>query len=313
MAPMRQRALFSEALKAAAADDPLLLVDVGARGGPEEPWRSLSPEVLRVVGFEPDAEECERLNAAAAPGRRFLPVALWDSERDVDVHVADVPTCSSVHPPNSELLEAYRPEHGAPRETRAVVSYPATTLDRVLAREQLKCDVLKIDTQGSEGEILRGAAEALEHDVLCAVVETWTVPVHLGQALTGDVLRLMDGAGLTLFDVSVAAAWRRPLPDGMDLNGKRQLTGLDLLFLRASRPAGPETRLLKLAAIADVFGFPDLALQLLSGSSSADAGAVRGAVIAGARTTAPAPRSFLGRVLRRAADSPEPEFAPLHS
>jgi FkbM family methyltransferase len=312
MAPMKQRALFSDAFRGAVAEDPLVLVDVGARGGMEEPWRSLPPEVLRVVGFEPDAAECERLNASALAGHRFLPVALWDSEREVEVHVAEVPTCSSVHPPNAELLSVYRSEHASPRETREVVSYPATTLDQALAGQNLACDVLKVDTQGSEGEILRGGAETIRRDVLCALVETWTVPVHSGQALTGDVLSFMADAGLTLFDVSVAAAWQRPLPEGVELDGKRQVTGLDLLFLRASRPAGAETRLLKLAAVADVFGFPDLALQLLAESSSTDARALSRAVIAGARPAAPRSAGILDRVRRRT-PSAEPEFAPLHS
>jgi FkbM family methyltransferase len=309
---MKQRALFSDAFRGAVAEDPLLLVDVGARGGMEEPWRSLPPEVLRVVGFEPDAAECDRLNASAPPGCSFLPVALWDSERDVEVHVAEVPSCSSVHPPNAELLAAYRPEHATPRETRAIASYPATTLDQAVAEHGITCDMLKVDTQGSEGEILRGGADAIGRDVLCAVVETWTVPVHSGQALTGDVLRFMADAGMTLFDVSVAAAWQRQLPDDVELEGKRQVTGLDLLFLRASRPAGAETRLLKLAAIADVFGFPDLALQLLADSSSTEARALSEAVIAGARPVERRPAGLLDR-LRRRPPPAEPEFAPLHS
>jgi FkbM family methyltransferase len=309
---MKQRALCSKAVREAVAGDPLLLIDVGARGGLEEPWRSLPPEVLRVVGFEPDREECDRLNATAAPGHRFLPVALWDSEREVEVHVARVPTCTSVHPPNTELLASYRSEHSTPRDTQRVVRYPATTLDRVVVEHDLTSDVLKVDTQGSEGEILRGGIDAIRRDVLCAVVETWTVPVHAGQALTGEVMELMAGAGLTLFDVSVAAAWQRPLPDGVEIEGKRQVTGLDLLFLRASAPEGGETRLLKLAAIADVYGFPDLALQLLGGSDSPAAAAVRAAVIDGARAAARRPVSIRDRVLRRV-PPPEPEFARLHS
>jgi FkbM family methyltransferase len=310
---MRQRAFFSNAFAEAIAADPVLLVDVGARGGVEEPWRSLPPELLNLVGFEPDRAECDRLNAAAHPGHTFLPFALWDCERDVDVHVAEVPTCSSVHPPNAELLAGYRREHAAPRETREKVTYPATTLDQAMSERGLTCDVLKVDTQGSEGEILRGGAETIARDVLCAVVETWTVPVHAGQALTGDVLRFMANAGLELFDTSVAAAWRRPLPEGVELDGKRQVTGLDLLFLRTTLPVGDETRLLKLAAIADVFGFPDLALQLLGTGDSPAVAALRAAVIAGGRTEPRPGRSVADRLLRRPAPVPEPDFAPLHS
>jgi FkbM family methyltransferase len=311
MEPLKRRALFSTAFQDAIAGDPITLVDAGARGGLEEPWQSLPSGTLEVVGFEPDTEECERLNANAPPGRRFLPVALWDRDGEVELHVADVPSCSSVHPPNAELLAAYRPEHARPRATRSVVRYPATTLDKALAKHPVSCDVLKVDTQGSEGEILSGGIETIRSDVLCAIVETWTVPVHRGQALTGDVLQLMDRAGMTLFDAQVAAAWRRPLPDGVEADGKRQVTGMDLLFLRDPLPSEPESRVLKLAVVADVFGFPDFALDLLAGRSSTSAGTVRDAVIAGNRAVSP-PRTLLDRLRRRRPSAP-PDFAPLHS
>src|SRR5204863_8936245 len=148
MESLTRRALFSSAFREAVEADPVTLVDVGARGGLEEPWRSLPHEVLDVVGFEPDRQECEKLNVDAPPGRRFLPVALWEEARNVEVHVAAVPSCSSVHPPDAELLGRYLPEHAAPRETKRVVSFPAKTLDEIAREEGLRCDVLKVDTQG---------------------------------------------------------------------------------------------------------------------------------------------------------------------
>jgi FkbM family methyltransferase len=308
---MRRRALFSDAVRDALRDDPISLTDVGARGQLEEPWRSLPPALVKVLGFEPDSEECERLNRTAPPGHRFLPVALWDKPGEVSVHVAEVPPCSSVHPPNDELLRHYRDEHARPRRTVAVERYPATTLDAALVEHGLVCDVLKVDTQGAEGEILRGAKRTLDEQVLCAVVETWTVEVHRGQALTGEVMELMADAGLTLFDVGVAAGWHRPLPPGVELPGKRQVIGLDLLFLRANPPPGPETRTLKLAAIADVYGFPDLALELLESLGSQAAEAVRDAVIEGGRPLPAARRGVRAR-LRRRPPMAEPEFANLH-
>jgi hypothetical protein len=118
---MKRRAIFSEAFTAAVADAPLVLVDVGARGAIQEPWASIDRRALHVIGFEPDVTECERLNASAHPGERYLPVALWDRQGRLRLHVTEFPDCSSVHPPNHELIRRYRPEHWRPRETRAVV------------------------------------------------------------------------------------------------------------------------------------------------------------------------------------------------
>src|SRR5438552_1812608 len=52
--------------------DPLVVVDVGARGGVESYWQAFG-EDLRVIAFEPDAEECARLNQGAI---RYLPFAI---------------------------------------------------------------------------------------------------------------------------------------------------------------------------------------------------------------------------------------------
>lgn len=302
--------LHDPAFAAAIAGEPLVLVDAGARGRLDPPWEGLGAEVLTVVGFEPDADECRRLEAAAPAGQRYLPVALWSHATEVDVHVAATPSCSSVHPPNAELLRRYADPHVRPRDTASVARFPAQALDDVLDEHGLRADVLKVDVQGAEAEILRGAARALRETVDVAIVETWTVEVHRGQGRTHDVLALAADAGLSLFDVGVAAAWDRRASAGLDLAGKRQLVGLDLLLIRdpADFPAeaGPVRRA-KAAAVAEAYGFPDVALELLP-----DGGPLRDAVLAGAAERRAARGSRLRRV-RGILGRPGPDFAPLHA
>ncbi len=45
----------------AFSDKPLLILDVGARGGFEDHWQLYGEQALQI-GFEPDVEEFERLN-----------------------------------------------------------------------------------------------------------------------------------------------------------------------------------------------------------------------------------------------------------
>lgn len=297
--------LFAERV----AGDPLVVVDVGARGELQPPWDTVSPEALRVIGFEPDREECQRLNESAGADARYVPAALWSGPGEVDVHVARTPSCSSVHPPNAPFLARYAPPHVEPRDTLTVARYPSATLDGVLDAERVRCDVIKVDTQGAEREILQGAERVLREDAFAAIVETWTVPVHAGQGLTGDIMQLAHEAGLSLFDVAVAAAWERRSAADRNLGGKRQIVGLDLLFLRdpADWPAGaPETRRIKAAAVAEAFGFPDVALELLDGERALAAIVLAAA----AERTRPRRLGRLRSVLGRGPDTP---FAPLHA
>jgi FkbM family methyltransferase len=284
----------------------VVLADIGARGGLQEPWDALT-DAVRVIGFEPDEAECARLNAEVTPGRTFLPVALWSTEGTIDVHVAKTPSCSSVHPPNRALLERYAARHATPRETDRVVTVPTQTLDSVAAQEELDVDFVKIDTQGSEYEILLGARKTMRNQAVGALVETWTAEVHEGQHLSGEVLTLMHDYGFELFDVGVAAAWQRRTAEMAQVAGKAQVMGLDLLFFRPT--SHPTTKAAKLAAIANIFGFPDFALAITDGADGL--ASLREAILT-SRAGKPAARRGWQRVLRRPRPQPAP-YPSLHS
>jgi hypothetical protein len=122
-------------------------------------------------------------------------------------------------------------------------------------------------------------------------------------------MRELTGLGFAVFDVGVAAAWTRRAGAGADLVAKRQVTGLDLLVLKDPPPAGSMVQRAKWAGIADAFGFTDYALEILTGNNSAEAEAMRAAIVRGATPSA-GPRRGL---LRRRTPVPhERPFASLH-
>jgi FkbM family methyltransferase len=265
---IQNRFMFSKILADRVKQDPFVLIDVGARGALDLPWQALDSESLRVIGFEPDDNECKRLNIGQK-NRVYFPYALWSEPGKVTVHVASTPSCSSVHPPNMDVIRKFEEKHWRPRQTQHSVSMNATTLEQVFSKESLYCDFLKIDTQGSEYEILEGAGAALEKNIFAVLVETWTTEVHQGQHLSGEVLALMARQGFELFDVNVAAAWRRKANTALQCSGKPQVIGLDFLFFNKRLTLDwladkNGVKLAKAAAIADIFGFPDYAIELLS-------------------------------------------------
>ncbi|MHB8470248.1 MAG: FkbM family methyltransferase [Gaiellaceae bacterium] len=267
---------------------PIVLADIGARGDVPEPWDAFGEKDLEVIGFEPDEEECARLNARSASGRRFFPMALWSEDGLVDLHLASYPGCSSIHSPNGELLERYAEQHGAPRQTMRISSVVTTTLDRIVATEELDIDFLKIDTQGAEYEILLGARRTLKSQAIGVLVETWTAEVHRGQHLSGEVMTLLRECGFELFDVGIAAAWRRRIVDTTSLLGKSQVIGLDLLCFREPDNSGPKdcrAKVAKLAAVAAIYGFPDFALEVTETAEGLHS--LRDAILASSRPSRP--------------------------
>jgi FkbM family methyltransferase len=258
---------YSDTFRAVVRQDPLVYVDAGARGGLEGPWAEINDDRLYVVAFEPDPESSAELARRQNPREAIVPKALWSKSGTVPVHLAVNPATSSIHPPNWTLLARYPEAHGKPRTTMKTLTVESTTLDQALAALGCQADFIKIDTQGSEHEILAGATGALADSVFAVIAETWTVEVHKGQHLTGDILSFMHERGFELFDLSIAAAWYRVGSERLERLEKRQITGLDLMFFREptacphhfTKPAAAA----KAAAIAELYGFPDLALEIL--------------------------------------------------
>lgn len=177
---------------------PLVVIDVGARWGASDRWAPLGDAAV-VIGFEPDAEEAARLNASSE-GVRYVPVALGADDGAAVLHRTADPACASLYPPVTGLPER-RPELHVVAEVDSQVVQVAR-LDSWLAGEQLGAvHVLKLDTQGSELDVLRGAERALK-GVRVLEVEVEFNPIYDGQPLFGDVDRFLRDRGFVLWRLS---------------------------------------------------------------------------------------------------------------
>src|SRR5262245_55386323 len=81
----------------AFAAAPIVVVDVGAGGGIEWFWKAFG-DGIRIIAFEPDAEECARLQAEAPANTTYLPLALGAARGKRTLHVARFAAASSFYP-----------------------------------------------------------------------------------------------------------------------------------------------------------------------------------------------------------------------
>lgn len=209
------------------------LVDVGARSGIHERWKPFYGQI-EVRGFEPDPEECAALNAKTFPYKvEYIPTALGAKNgEEATLHITKQPGCSSLLKPNLELCTQY--PYGWAMEV--VDTYPVTLNRMDSVCSDFQPDVLKVDTQGTELDVLRGAGQLLD-DMLAVELEVEFVPQYIGQPLFSDVDLFMREQGFMLRGLR-RTFWRTKA-DHVHAGGGQLFHG-DALYLRPSMMNTPK-------------------------------------------------------------------------
>lgn len=167
------------------------VLDIGAyRGDFTETIKTVWPDA-KVRQFEADERQKDKLLPDAT-------IALLGNEcKEVDFYTIQdtaygVTTGSSYY---REMTSFY--------ENPIVVKKQMVTLDSLL---DLNADwnnvLVKLDTQGSELDILAGATEFIDrHKPSCMLLECSIKPYNEGAPLIGEVIEYMGGIGYQMYDI----------------------------------------------------------------------------------------------------------------
>lgn len=172
------------------------LVDVGARWGAESSWWDLG-DLVKYVGFEPDAKECERLNQLSGGEAKYVPYGLGAIRGQVPLYITQAPASSSLYPPDQELVTRF-PQLVAHRLVREEHVSVTRLDDWWESQGRPWVGFIKIDTQGSELDILRGGTQALR-GALGVEVEVEFSPLYVSQPLFSDVDSFLRSQGFSLW------------------------------------------------------------------------------------------------------------------
>ena len=255
---------------------PLVLADIGARGGLKSNWLPARRH-LRVLGFEPDKREFDALVARHQGDRAltFFNTALHNSRGTVPLYVARDRGLTSIFKPNRAFLDSF-PE-ASRFDTTSVIDMPTDTLDNVLLTSGIEdVDFIKADTQGSELYVLEGAASALAAGVVGVEVEVEFAPIYTGQPLFADVDAYLRKFGLVLFDLrpclleARARPARRRAARADHLGGRAvpaESAGAHRGTVVAPGRRGDRAKLLKAISVAVLYGYLDYALELAAAST----------------------------------------------
>jgi FkbM family methyltransferase len=176
---------------------PLTLMDIGAAGGVLENWRQFGDKA-RIFCFEVRNEEASHLSSLNTSSNiEYIPLALSNDASGITLTVTSLSTCSSVYLPVKELYKRY--PGCAIMRPMSSTNYPSITLDEFITKRGIEIvHAMKLDTQGSELDILKGAEKALRGCIFL-IVEVEFNTLYDGQPLFCDVDRFLRDRGFVLW------------------------------------------------------------------------------------------------------------------
>ena len=171
---------------------PTRVVEVGANPINDNPYGNLRDMgACEVWGFEPDPRAYARLTSK--PNETYLPLAVGDGTAR-NLHVTRMPSLTSLLEPEPRT-SAYLQRMSRPMTVEDTVEFDTVALDQLDAPDAF--DLLKIDVQGGEGIVYKGAAEHLDR-AAAVITEVAFLPLYRDQPLLDEQMRVLRGHGLLM-------------------------------------------------------------------------------------------------------------------
>lgn len=251
-------------------DNPIVAVDIGARGGFDEALASLAPFV-DMVGFEPEPAEAHALRSSSAGPWRSLTVleyAVGGAVEPALLYLPDTPESASLLPHNSIMADWFGTD--SMHRSRRTLEVKTTTLDALAESGTLTvAHYVKIDVEGAELAILEAGRTLLE-TALCLKIEASFLEQRLRQPLLWEVARALASSGFLVVDLLDIQYLRRHRQPAHPLAGRGFLpwsrgviAQADILAFRDFRRVEDAATFARLVFVAAAQGYADLAAIMI--------------------------------------------------
>lgn len=264
-------------------DDPVVIMDVGARGGIGREWDVLGDQV-RAYCFEPDEAECRRLAADAPPNLNYIPRALGRARGRQTLYHTALADSAGLYKTRMEYFgRLLNRDNGViVRETEVDV----VSLDEAMVEFNVpEVDFIKLDIEGAELEVLDGGRRLFEGQSPLGLLSEVRLHEEInGSPSFGRFDAFLQERGLRVYDLQFYYQSRIAMPypglehyrrpDGRKFfayTSRGQLQDGDALYFRdlllpAGKPAINEvspTRILKMCSFLEIFSMNDCAAELV--------------------------------------------------
>lgn len=252
-----------KAFRRSLALAPILVVDVGGRGGLSGELSALARNI-DLIAFEPDENEAARLresfSRSALRSARVSAAALGRPGKRT-LHVTREPGRSSLYEPNPAVIGRYGDSLSYEVVDRREIE--TVELARALSDFEVSdVDYLKLDAQGVELEILETLDDSRLRRVLIVECEVEFVEIYTGQPRFHHVDRWLSARGFELFQLSRVFSNYGGKRGGP--YGRGQLIFGDAVYVRTDVAHLPPLALAKLILLSAYCGHTDYAAHLFA-------------------------------------------------
>ena len=216
---------------------PLGFVDIGSLGEIHHLVHPIS-SLVHALCFELNENGCEELRQKYQGDKSFAKVtvcqtALASKTSHQKLYITKVPTNTSLLQPNADFIRRYQAEKF---EVEKVISASTQALDSILFGKSVfenerMGEFIKLDTQGSEHDILMGAKRTLKERCLGVWCEVEFFEVYRKQKTFSDIDRFLRNYGLFLYGLYPHYRSNKAL-DRKEFASEERMMWADALFLK---------------------------------------------------------------------------------
>lgn len=178
----------------------IIFIDIGAAGDLISRWKKIENKIS-TIAFEPDKEAFIKLKKKRKDSKKIFNIALSNKKGQKKFYICKDEEKSSFYKPNYEFLKYY-PDPDRYR-IKKTIKFGVNKLDNI---GNFNADFIKIDTQGSELEILKGGKNNLKN-CLGLEIEVEFREIYKNQKLFDDVFKFLNKTGFEFVDFSEKTYW----------------------------------------------------------------------------------------------------------
>ena len=262
----------------------IVILDIGAAGGVMDEWQPINT-ISKFYGFEPRTNEANRLNSQSPNNQKYFPYALSNKKVEKIFYNCVSSAASGFYPDNEDF--SMRFSDNLNYQVKNTFKINCTSLDEMMHEfNQDNIDLIKLDTEGSELEILEGSKKCLDQAFAILTEVHFSKHQKTNGQYFSKIDKFLQDQNFFLYDLNQTRFTKKTLPVGKIFNlGNFSFAGdyqkaygmvkmADALYFRdpifdfqkdkaKAEKYWDNEKILKLIIILDLYNYHDSAIEIL--------------------------------------------------